>query len=256
MVGVIDEAFRSRIHLSLQFPSINLSSTLEIWGKLLQRIASDNEHMQVKIEFNKDKLLKFARKHYESHEKSESTWNGRQIRNAFQLAIAMDQHDRLQLIQSAKQQGLEPPKSTSYIKLRVDNYKEIARTAHEFENYMGSFMDTPAHRAIGNSVRNDYHDSHRVQEHQNRRGNEWLNLPTRETSRPTTAESSRLDESVKSRQRGNKTLKRSESGPQRGGQPKKTPEQDRPPREYSSDKDSDDDRDGEEGSSSGSDDSE
>lgn len=225
MVGVIDEAFRSRIHLSLRFPSVNLQSTLEIWKMLLQRIESDNDHVEIKIKFRKDKLLKFAQKHYESHEKTESTWNGRQIRNAFQLAIAMDQYDRLQRIQDAKKRSLEPPKSSSYIQLRVENFKEIAKTAHEFETYMGSFMDSTSHRAKDVGVRNDYHDIQRRQEHRNRRGNEWLNLPTREPSRYTTGESSRRDKSLKGKRRENQSRRRVESGSECGSKAKRIPEQ-------------------------------
>lgn len=200
MVGVIDEAFRSRIHLSLQFPSIDLQYTLDIWRMLLQRIDNDNKRVPIKIKFNEKKLLKFAQKHYESHERSETTWNGRQIRNAFQLAIAMDQHDRLQQIQNASPNpDQEPlgPKSNSYIQLKVENFRAIARTAHEFETYMGSFMDSTAYRAKDVGVRNDYHDLHRLREpREDRRGNERLDLPAWERQH-TTAESSRRGDSAK-----------------------------------------------------------
>lgn len=75
--GVIDEAFKSRMHLYLRYPSIDLNSTKLIWGKLLDRIARENKENKIKIEFDRSALLKYASEHFESHKEKRTTWNAR-----------------------------------------------------------------------------------------------------------------------------------------------------------------------------------
>ncbi|KAI3544906.1 hypothetical protein CABS01_05770 [Colletotrichum abscissum] len=140
IVGVIDEAFKSRIHVALQYPSIDLDSTLKIWSNLLSRITKDNETAETKIEFERTRLLDFARQHYQKHEANDTTWNARQIRNAFQTAIALGHHERLQRI---KDEGLTPEqaflsgdKRIMVVRLTKRNFSTIAKTARDFEDYI------------------------------------------------------------------------------------------------------------------------
>lgn len=165
MVGMIDEAFKSRIHVALQYPRIRRKETVEIWEKLLQRIKKDNEIAEVKIKFKKDELLRFAKDHYKEHEDTESTWNGRQIRNAFHTAIALGQYERLRKIEDATKGNADPDNSTGFIKLKVENFKSIADTASDFDTYISSFMKTGADRAYDGRYRNDYHDTQMPQDH-------------------------------------------------------------------------------------------
>lgn len=158
MVGKIDEAFKSRIHVALQYPRIRLPETMEIWGKLLDRISTDNETADVKVKFKRDELMRFAKDHYKKHEATESTWNGRQIRNAFQTAIALGQYDRLQIADANRED-----KSTSFIKLRVQNFKNISDTASDFDSYINSLLKPDADRAYEGRFRNDYYDEHTPQ---------------------------------------------------------------------------------------------
>ncbi|KAK3349555.1 hypothetical protein B0T25DRAFT_504750 [Lasiosphaeria hispida] len=140
IVGVIDEAFKSRIHVALRYPSIDLHSTEKMWNNLLNRIAKDNETAKVKIEFNRTSLLDYASSHYHKHEQTDSTWNGRQVRNAFQTAIALGHHERLMLI---KDEGLtldqalqSSDKSLKTVRLTKRNFVKISRTARDFEDYI------------------------------------------------------------------------------------------------------------------------
>jgi len=89
IVGLIDEAFKSRIHVALRYDTIDERTTGKKWRKLLKRINRDNRASNVQITFNESELLKFAMDHFEEHEDDHSTWNARQIRNAFSTAIAM-----------------------------------------------------------------------------------------------------------------------------------------------------------------------
>ncbi|KAK8058634.1 hypothetical protein PG994_009082 [Apiospora phragmitis] len=142
-VGVIDEAFKSRIHVSLRYPKVKLKSTLEIWKNMLNRIERDNERQDIKVEFDRDELLEFAEEHFEVHATTDrSTWNGRQIRNAFQTAIALGQYDRVAKIQK---RGLTPEeaflsgkKKWRVVQLTRKNLETLAETARDFDKYLKS----------------------------------------------------------------------------------------------------------------------
>jgi SpoVK/Ycf46/Vps4 family AAA+-type ATPase len=87
--GTMDEAFKSRIHISLRYPSIDLISTKQMWSNIMRRLERDNERAEIKVEFDRNQLLQFAEKHYKRRKPTGTTWNGRQIRNAFQTALAL-----------------------------------------------------------------------------------------------------------------------------------------------------------------------
>jgi hypothetical protein len=167
IVGIIDEAFKSRIHIALRYDTINLDSTERIWNKILDRIIKDNQHSNVKIKFDRDALLEFAQSHYEKHEADQSTWNARQIRNAFTTAIAMGQFDRLERV---RETGLKPDEAATSgkkglmtIKLTNRNFSKIAKTATEFEEYINTVRGPDADNALASQQRNDYFESHAAQ---------------------------------------------------------------------------------------------
>ncbi|ROW02973.1 hypothetical protein VSDG_01791 [Cytospora chrysosperma] len=120
-VGAFDEAFHSRIHLSLYYPTLNREKTLEIFKTHFRRIKKHNEERVQKgdapIESEKKRLQKFWKRHYKVLK-----WNGRQIRNAFQTAMALAEYD-------ARDSG-EPPIIT------VKHFKTIAHASAEFAKYV------------------------------------------------------------------------------------------------------------------------
>lgn len=158
IVGVIDEAFKSRIHVALEYPAIDEESTLQIWSKTLQRIKRNNEKAEMKILFDETALMKFAKRHYRSHEPNGTTWNGRQIRNAFQTAIGIGQYQRLESIGQAAQ-GKLPEKSSRHIRLTVASFQTVAETTSDFERYIRSTRGDDRERAAASEFRRDEHSS-------------------------------------------------------------------------------------------------
>jgi hypothetical protein len=159
IVGVIDEAFKSRIHVALRYPSIDLDSTKKIWNNVLDRIERDNVNTDVRIEFNRATLLDFASAHYRLHEPTDSTWNGRQVRNAFQIAIALGQYERLTRI---KDEGLSldealksKNKNMTTVRLTKRNFLNIASTARDFEDYITSIRGSDSSVARASQQRDD-----------------------------------------------------------------------------------------------------
>ncbi|KAI1417811.1 hypothetical protein F5Y13DRAFT_62730 [Hypoxylon sp. FL1857] len=146
-VGVIDEAFKSRVHIALRYPKVRLTATLEIWKGCLDRMERDNEFRDVKIEFDRNELMEFAEEHYQKYHKKNSTWNGRQIRNAFQTAIALGQYERTSKIKRkgfTEEEALASGKKKwRVIQLTRKNLETIAETAQDFDKYMKSVHRFP-----------------------------------------------------------------------------------------------------------------
>lgn len=138
-VGSIDLAFKSRIHMALSYKRIDRAGTCEIWGNILDSIDKDNDKQRVKIDYDREDLLAWAVDHFEEMEKNQlPTWNGRQIRNAFQSAIALASHERLEKIRKKKiteEQALKL-KSLRDINLREEHFKDVSDVVKEFEDYL------------------------------------------------------------------------------------------------------------------------
>ncbi|KAH6693817.1 hypothetical protein F5X68DRAFT_47208, partial [Plectosphaerella plurivora] len=161
-IGVIDEAFKSRIHICLRYPSINLDSTKSIWNKILDRIEAENRVEPVKIEFNRDAVIGFAENHYQLNEATGSTWNGRQIRNVVQTAISLGQYERLQRLRREDMTEDDAERSGKLKFMRVEltrkNLRSIAATATEFEHYITNVRGADASVARNENVRDDDYD--------------------------------------------------------------------------------------------------
>ncbi|KAJ0106751.1 hypothetical protein J7T55_001275 [Diaporthe amygdali] len=102
-VGIVDEAFRSRIHLSLYYPALRKKQALEIFKLNIRRIkeiekskavirgkGDDSQPRLPPTEIDEDSILNFATRHWENARNNPSRrWNGRQIRNSFQIAYSL-----------------------------------------------------------------------------------------------------------------------------------------------------------------------
>lgn len=91
-VGTFDEAFKSRIHVSLYYKELDEKQTMEIWRLNLERIKKSREG---RIDFEIDDMTKWMKKFYRKNAKERERtkklrpWNGRQIKNACQTAAAL-----------------------------------------------------------------------------------------------------------------------------------------------------------------------
>jgi len=139
--GLIDEAFKSRIHIALRYKRIDRDGTQQIWKNILNRIQQDNleEKKKIKIEFIEDKLLEWAAKHFKEHDDPDrtATWNGRQIRNAFQSAIALASYDRLNALHKkgiSEEQAMEKAQFRRVV-LKPKHFSDVAKVVQDFEDY-------------------------------------------------------------------------------------------------------------------------
>ncbi|KAI0157023.1 hypothetical protein GGR57DRAFT_501403 [Xylariaceae sp. FL1272] len=124
-VGSIDPAFKSRIHISLFYPKFTLETTLNLYQVYIERTRDEQEKAGSSNFSIKDKeILKFAKRHFREMEKEGlDIWNGRQIRNAFQAAIALVEYDS----QNTKAGDPKPVLGAAQFRIVADSSKEFDR---------------------------------------------------------------------------------------------------------------------------------
>lgn len=85
---MIDDAFKSRIHISLHYPPLDWEGTCMIWRNNIARVRA--RALQSDLVVDEKDLLQYAEELYSRQKEMEgTTWNGREIRNAFQSALAL-----------------------------------------------------------------------------------------------------------------------------------------------------------------------
>ncbi|KAJ4419497.1 hypothetical protein N0V82_004942 [Gnomoniopsis sp. IMI 355080] len=146
-VGAIDDAFRSRLHLTLYYPKLTKKQTLRIWKTNLQRLKEINvERLNTNrepIEFNSKKIGKWVSKHWKG-----MNWNGRQIRNAFQTAAALAEF-------KAKRESAKHPESpTVHPSLDIKQFRLLVKASNQFNDYLHlTHGDDEDQRAVLDQVR-------------------------------------------------------------------------------------------------------
>ncbi|KAF4447063.1 AAA family ATPase [Fusarium austroafricanum] len=146
-VGVIDPAFRSRIQMSLFYPQLSLDVTCKLYEKFIRRAKAEQLRQGSYLFRIKEKeILKFGKKHFRGLEKEGyEAWNGRQIRNAFQTAIALAEHQSMTLAPG------DPPPI-----LGKEQFEVVARGSMQFDEYLNKTLGaTDADMARREGWRND-----------------------------------------------------------------------------------------------------
>ncbi|KAG9206967.1 hypothetical protein G6514_000258 [Epicoccum nigrum] len=130
-VGAFDEAFKSRIHLNLYYPALNREQTSAIWEMNLERII---KRKQGRLAADVPKILAFGKQLFERQSQTTSArWNGRQIRNAFQTALAMAEYEALgDSGLTADWKLLEKIHS----RLEVKHFETVASASAHFDAYI------------------------------------------------------------------------------------------------------------------------
>ncbi|OJJ72531.1 hypothetical protein ASPBRDRAFT_543592 [Aspergillus brasiliensis CBS 101740] len=133
-VGALDEAFRSRVHLSLYYPHLSSEDTISILCSNLARLPRadkvpkgttiGNRHIHV---MDKE-IIEYVRSEYEKTYRvhRRGPWNGRQIRNAVQIASCLAFFD-----QSEKTPGNDLP-----VVLTAEHFRTVNDTIEEFDRYL------------------------------------------------------------------------------------------------------------------------
>ncbi|KAK8140099.1 hypothetical protein PG984_000165 [Apiospora sp. TS-2023a] len=128
-VGVFDEAFTSRIHISLYYPPLERDATRQIFQKNWEMIQSRYEKNNRKLEINQPEITQFAMDYFDANK--DGRWNGRQIRNAFQSALALAELDAL-----GTDDLLDESDHGRTVVLGKKNFETVAHAYRSFLNYL------------------------------------------------------------------------------------------------------------------------
>ncbi|KAF2122822.1 hypothetical protein BDV96DRAFT_561438 [Lophiotrema nucula] len=140
-VGMFDEAFKSRIHISLFYQDFDKKTTVKVWKTF---ITQTEEALKRKgwthFEIRQKEIKRFAEEHWT--ENPDARWNGRQIRNAFHTAIAMAEFDAREK-RGERGLAIETPTGMGEgagdevkIVLGKKQFESIATTVRDFDRYM------------------------------------------------------------------------------------------------------------------------
>jgi len=138
---MFDEAFKSRIHIALYYPPLSLPQTTRIWDLQIRRTRERKRPIQC----DKDDLLRFATELFDRQEKNIDNVgpvrNGRQIRNAFQSAIALARYR---------------PSDKRLVEETPEHFGKVARVSNEFNDYLFHVHRAPeSSHATRNMLRYD-----------------------------------------------------------------------------------------------------
>jgi SpoVK/Ycf46/Vps4 family AAA+-type ATPase len=81
-VGTLDQAFRSRIHLSLYYPQLTRKATVKLWNMHLRTAEEQFAARGREILMDKKSILKFAKQQFDHT--TVGRWNGRYVLLAYQ----------------------------------------------------------------------------------------------------------------------------------------------------------------------------
>ncbi|KAF5849405.1 hypothetical protein GGP41_006349 [Bipolaris sorokiniana] len=85
-VGMFDEAFISRINLTIYYPPFSDKARAEVWESFFQKLEREREG-EIRVHNNTRAYIE------ECKELKALQWNGREIRNAFQIAVSLAETD-------------------------------------------------------------------------------------------------------------------------------------------------------------------
>lgn len=134
-IGDFDEAFTSRIHMSLYYPELNDAKTVKVFDINLRMIQERFvlTGRTIEIDFG---IGSFALQHFQNHPKAR--WNGRQIRNACQTALALAE------FQAQGNSHDTAAKPALVVKLNVAHFEKVRDAYLEFTKYINEIYQTDA----------------------------------------------------------------------------------------------------------------
>lgn len=137
-IGDFDEAFASRIHMSLYYPELDEGKTKKVFKLNLNLIQERFDRQGRKIIYDESSIEDFAEQHFQEHKYSR--WNGRQIRNACQTALALAEFDA----HDGKTHG-EVDKD-AVVRLQLKHFRLVQTAYLEFGRYLGDIRGTQGDR--------------------------------------------------------------------------------------------------------------
>ncbi|KAF6822871.1 AAA family [Colletotrichum plurivorum] len=149
-VGIIDEAFKSRIHISLYYEPLSRSQTIEIFRvnirklreiedakeKLLSGDGGQQQQQHPRLSIKAKSIVDYAKRHWDEYaDAPHLRWNGRQIRNAFQIASSLA-HYTMRARASGGQTDAGSAEQVACPVLDATQFDKVADAVERFGHYL------------------------------------------------------------------------------------------------------------------------
>ncbi|KAF4850605.1 hypothetical protein CGCSCA4_v003733 [Colletotrichum siamense] len=135
-IGDLDEAFASRIQMSLHYPELDELKILKVFRLHLDLIEQRFKKQGRTIAFDISSVEDFASQHYA--DQPYNRWNGRQIRNACHTALALAEFDAQK---NGSEINLEIDKSAP-VSLQLKYFKIVQKAYLDFGEYLADIQGT------------------------------------------------------------------------------------------------------------------
>lgn len=137
-VGTIDEAFKSRIHMSLYYPPLNEPQTTAIFRLNVSKLREMEKQKslltkQPELIIDEEDIINFAVRQFRKNAAAGACWNGRQIRNSFQVASSLASYTYQQKVIEARSKGEEPPAPPE---LNGRLFETVQNATNHFDHYI------------------------------------------------------------------------------------------------------------------------
>lgn len=119
------------MHVTLYFPRLTPQAAIKLWRTYLDLLQDTNARNAKSLIPCTKQIMEFA-KQLHKNERGASRWNGRQIRNAFQTAMALAKWE---------QSGANDAASETPVYLRVEHFERVVSASKEFDDYMRQTLE-------------------------------------------------------------------------------------------------------------------
>ena len=143
-IGAFDEAFKSRCHMALYYPALSLDQTKAIWESHVDRA---HRKLGDSVSIDEEDVVDYAEelwKRQSTDKRLGPVWNGRQIRNGFQSALALARYEA---------------KEGDRVSLKIRYLKRVGDVFSDFSEYLFNAHGrrSDADRMRSNHMRDDFH---------------------------------------------------------------------------------------------------
>ena len=136
-VGTFDDAFLSRIHVVLHY-EFEEAERKQVWKMFFSKLAREREQSI--------RIHETARSYIEHNEDLKAlSWNGRDIRNAFQTAVAL-----------AESEAISQGKTDGKVELTRDHFEQVVAMSRNFKQYLQKVHGQETEKAA--ATRKDRHE--------------------------------------------------------------------------------------------------
>ncbi|KAM7182581.1 putative AAA family protein, partial [Rhypophila sp. PSN 637] len=142
--GALDEALSSWVHISLSFSILDHAQTMDLFRMNLKRsenIAKQRGEVEgeLRLVINKDEILDFADDQFRNS--NSDFWNGRVIRNAFQVAMSLAyvESPSASYYHQGEETAPETPRPIKH--MGREHFERVLEIFTSFKNYRQSLFN-------------------------------------------------------------------------------------------------------------------